>query len=1045
MTGHKTDILVGGPPVRKIVKKNGTQMRALPITLSKTFIPHNAVTTGDVAPTRIRAYGGNVSMRFILRCFMAAAYVLVFLGSAQAQSVTIGETAVLSVPDGGNGNLLAAQSATLAKTATIESLSFYVTAISGNLILGIYDATGPNGGPGALKASTAIFTPATGWNTAKVVTPVSLAVGAYWLAYLPSSSNLSFVKTDASGNCVYYSYNFGNLPSKFSTSPASCSYTTWSFYGTLTASSSGTTTSSGGSPGTTAVNGACGSSNAADLTSKPTANLCSAGTASSVSGSGPWTWTCAGSGGGSTAGCSALLETAGACGSANGGTVSSAPTANLCSAGTASTVTGAGPWSWTCAGSNGGATVSCSDKLASTGTTGSSGTTGTTGPDPTSGLLPSDRDASANWKMAGLQSVGGIPNRMTVCATVKPSGGDDTSNIQTAVNNCPSGQVVLLSVGTFTIGEGKYVRVNKAITVRGSGPCAGASGVGSAPYPASPSMTKCTLIQRTGGAVLGTANGSNPSPHFVLGAGDYYTNVSLGPTTNLAVDGAQGSSTVQVASATGFAVGQIVLIDETSNFGWHPSWIWSGETQWSAPDYRLSWLAQNPTCSAADKDCQGGSTNPGIPCYFNFAGAECDRYTSEIKQIASIGAGPCPGTNCTITFNSPLTISYRASHTAHVALLYGGTSGTTQATTYAGIENMTLQNADGSSIAMVLCAYCWVKNEEDTIMAGYFTNGSIGIVAGFRDQLEGVYTHTGAHPYPGGAGYNWSLDRGSSEILIENSISMQNDKVMVVREAGAGSVIAYNYFDESICGGCSGQTEVGMNASHWLGSHHVLFEGNWSFQATEDPVWGSTAYHTFLRNYISGFRTPFYDYADGYEINDVTGAPDLVCVGQQNCATGIAIAGFDYWQSYIANVIGTPGDMGNWVFNSNNNSQSIWATGYFSGGASVDGEVWTQIVGASACVSPTGDKCPLIRLGNYDYVTKSINDPGSPSSFPNSFYLSSAPAFFGASGTHCTYPWPWVTSTSSTKVQLPTGSGCTAVSGLPAKARFNAGTPFVQP
>ena len=43
------------------------------------------------ALTRIRTYGGDVSMRFIRECLMAASYVLVFLGSAQAQSVTIGE------------------------------------------------------------------------------------------------------------------------------------------------------------------------------------------------------------------------------------------------------------------------------------------------------------------------------------------------------------------------------------------------------------------------------------------------------------------------------------------------------------------------------------------------------------------------------------------------------------------------------------------------------------------------------------------------------------------------------------------------------------------------------------------------------------------------------------------------------------------------------------------------------------------------------------------------------------------------------------------
>ena len=110
-------------------------------------------------------------MRFIRRYLMAASYLLVFLGAAQAQSVTIGQTAVLSAADSQNGNLLLAQSTKLGAGRNIQSLSFYVTFASGKLVLGIYDATGPNGGPGALKASTSSFTPTTGWNTAKVLTP----------------------------------------------------------------------------------------------------------------------------------------------------------------------------------------------------------------------------------------------------------------------------------------------------------------------------------------------------------------------------------------------------------------------------------------------------------------------------------------------------------------------------------------------------------------------------------------------------------------------------------------------------------------------------------------------------------------------------------------------------------------------------------------------------------------------------------------------------------------------------------------------------------
>ncbi|NVN91363.1 MAG: hypothetical protein HXX11_12280 [Desulfuromonadales bacterium] len=57
------------------------------------------------------------------------------------------------------------------------------------------------------------------------------------------------------------------------------------------------------------VNGACGSSNGGTFTSAPTANLCSTSTPSSVSGSGPWSWTCAGLNGGATASCSADIQT----------------------------------------------------------------------------------------------------------------------------------------------------------------------------------------------------------------------------------------------------------------------------------------------------------------------------------------------------------------------------------------------------------------------------------------------------------------------------------------------------------------------------------------------------------------------------------------------------------------------------------------------------------------------------------------------------------------------------------------------------------------
>jgi hypothetical protein len=74
-----------------------------------------------------------------------------------------------------------------------------------------------------------------------------------------------------------------------------------------------------------------------------------------------------------------------------------------------------------------------------------------------------------------------------------------------------------------------------------------------------------------------------------------------------------------------------------------------------------------------------------------------------------------------------------------------------------------------------------------------------------------------------------------------------------------------------------------------------------------------------------------------------------------------------------------------------------------------------------------------IRHGNYDYTTNGVTwDPNiSDQNLPGSMYLSSAPAFFGAGKG---YTWPWVNPTGPTQIYT-----------LPAKARYDAGTPFTQP
>jgi hypothetical protein len=149
-------------------------------------------------------------------------------------TVMMGERAVLGGNDNGNGNLLVVQQAALSQAATLQSLSFYVRQVAGQLRLGVYDATGANGGPGQLKAQTDAFTPVAGWNT-RTVTPVTLPAGSYWLAYFPSSSDLHFAN-GGGGTFDYADLGFGAMPAAFP--PITDNGAAhWSFYATLTANS----------------------------------------------------------------------------------------------------------------------------------------------------------------------------------------------------------------------------------------------------------------------------------------------------------------------------------------------------------------------------------------------------------------------------------------------------------------------------------------------------------------------------------------------------------------------------------------------------------------------------------------------------------------------------------------------------------------------------------------------------------------------------------------------------------------------------------------
>jgi len=983
-----------------------------------------------------------------LALLLAAGLCSVLSFGAEAQSVNIGQTSVFSSPDTYNANILAAENVTLAQAATVQSLSIYVASAGGRLILGIYDATGPNGGPGTLKASTARFTPGTGWNTVKVVAPVSLTAGNYWLAWLPSSNNLVFEGTRSSNNCAYYSQQFGSLPNRFSSSPNSCpADTIWSFYATLTLAG-----------GATKVNGACGSSNGADFTSAPTANLCSAGTATAVTGSGPWTWSCVGGNGGTTATCSALdppRPVNGQCGPANGVTTSAAPTSGLCSAGAASSVTGSGPWTWTCAGSNGGAAATCSAPLSS----GSSGSGG-----PPVGLLPAASNGYANWSTVGLNAIpltgsisgttltvsatpsgalgpgqtisgagvasgtqitafatgtggagtytvnnsqtvaseamtaSGVPSRTTIYATLSPNGTDDTNQINTALASCPPGQVVKLTTGVFKISGNGLNFSSSGCTLRGSGPGSQVNtglnaveagyGIATSCSVQSSAAQSVYCPDSTATQLIKNDRGSNLNYEVLSVTPAALDNTGYGLPTgtsyNLASDAVQGAYSVTLTSAPSPAINVGDIVLIDENTDNDPNVVW-GPSFGGPGDGSRRWFSRQ------------------------------DRSLNQLMEVSAVNGA-------TITFDTPLTYPFHTANSAQLTTYTGGSF-----LHGAGVENLFVWGGMGGdghgNIALSNCAYCWVKNVE----ASWAIGADIGFYSTFRNVLRDSFVHETPTPDPGGGGYLTTITNGGSENLIENNIFWYGNKVNTMRASGGGNVFAYNYTDDAFGSQYPDSPEAGVNAGHYTTPHLELLEGNYSQNFKGDSYWGNSIYITVFRNWLSAKR------AARAPLNTYSVTTDcLHQYGDYTGRTAVDVQAYSFYQSFVGNVLGMNGqqllvqpsgcDEGpETAF-----TELVTTTAQSNAADSQNAVVMWYFGSYQATVNTTGNWSFVDTTfntqtlnGNWDWATRAQHWYGmggtgaTPVTIPNSLYLSSTPAFFG------TNPWPWVDPTTGTTYTLP--------------------------
>ncbi|HLK79989.1 MAG TPA: pectate lyase [Xanthobacteraceae bacterium] len=620
-------------------------------------------------------------------------------------------------------------------------------------------------------------------------------------------------------------------------------------------------------------------------------------------------------------------------------------------------------------------------------------------------IIPSDRTYAWN---PGLTSLGGIPHRTSVCATLPAGDGahNDSTRIQNAIEACQPGQVLQLACGTFVANN--YVLIDKPITVRGGG-------------------AGCTIVRKNNGArprtskiVPGTAGIHEPvdpstytydaSPIFVAG----YTRWP-GPDEStaaaLTADANKGDMSVTLASVVGLSAGQIVLLDELSGASWQPTptnygcsdnpnptpcppFVWKGDhVAWMMHCAEQQWIDDAAHCSMTPPvgpyDVKPGDT-PAAMCWFS----RCGRVVNELKQVASISGN-------VVTFTTPLSISYRVSHTAQVTQYTSTGNGGNGAPHIlnVGIENLTMQRGGDGSLRFENCAFCWAKGVEVL----YWLNEGIALEGCFKCEVRDSWIHIGSWPTPGGAGYAISLASGTAEALIENVVTNDTNKNIACRSSGAGSVIGYSYFDDSWISYAPEWEEVSLNCSHMAGSHHVLMEGNWAVNGDSDNTHGTSNYLVFFRNYLPGIRHSF---------PPATFNQNLRAAGAMGPTRSA---------SYVGNLLGASGKTSGWLYTDDAmtcDAAGNHCTGQSSSYGDGVGDIW--IMGYDPTnwnAYPDQDALTTMqRDGNWDFLTNSQRWHNTPSGFPipNSLYLAKKPQAFGSGDS-----WPWTNPSAGTVGLLP--------------------------
>jgi hypothetical protein len=662
------------------------------------------------------------------------------------------------------------------------------------------------------------------------------------------------------------------------------------------------------------------------------------------------------SGGGVSTGGGTNASGGGGTSASGGGTSASGGGTSACDGGGTSASGGGG----TSASGGGGTSASGGGTNASgggTSATGGGGTSASGGGTASAGLL--DPDYTTTWNPGILADTtgaalgaDGLPVRTMVCASVPMMSGDAANAIQSALDGCTgTNKVVTLAAGTYNVSM--TVTVPSGVVLRGAG---------------SDASNGTVIASTNGGPVL--AIGTMQDTVCYDGSG-----FASGSKPLLTQDALKETSTVHVASANGFAAGDMAMLDETDS-----SEVSEGD------------------CTSTFKR----GANLGV---------------SERVEIQSVS-----GT--TLTLSTPLHWTFKTSRNAHLSKVSHA------ATKWAGIESLVVRNGrpggypgqNAGGIDVSNAAYSWLK---DVQVDGTNSGMPIRLAGTFRCVVRDSHVHNSSSYGFGQDNYGIVLACGAADNLVENNVVRFVNKPILFNVSGGGNVVGYNYADNSWA--CDGNNDDGFQEvqidCHCAFPHMELMEGNWAPHMGASTTHGNAGYLTYFRNYAS---TQFTHSVDGQATSAIIWSQPFV--PQYANVEALQFDSPDLKMTVVGNVLGSTTD------SSQGMPMSLGTTSSGQGAAASTSATYVGTNGGLKILDVDQSTVSWTTLwlhGNYDTVNKqtmwnaappTMNLPMSARTLPPSLYYSSKPAWWPAGKA-----WPWVGPDLTPKV-----------GALPAKDRSDA-------